>query len=569
MNHSVLRWLWNVPGKKKLHILFLTVVQALHGASGVLYALLLRQIVDAAAGHDSRGFWRGIVLIVLLAAAQLALRAVIRRLSELSKASFENAFKARLMDTLLHRDYLGVSSIHSGEWLNRLTNDSVVVANSYAEIVPGLTGMAVKLMSALVMILMLEPRFAVIFLPGGALLILFTWLFRKKLKRLHKDVLEADGRLRVFLQERIGSLLMIHSFAAEEQTEADTARRMQEHMAARTRKNSFSNLCNAGFGAAMSGMYLFGVAWCGYGILTGTISFGTLTAITQLITQIQSPFANITGYLPRFYAMLASAERLMEAETLPESMKEAIPLEELASFYETALVSFGLSDASFTYRADAESLSGSIESGQQEVLEHLSLEIQKGEYVAFTGQSGCGKSTALKLLMCVYQPDSGERYYTDRNGERSELSSAYRRLFAYVPQGNDLMSGSIREVVSFAAPEAAYDADRLSLALRIACAEGFVSELEQGVDTLLGERGVGLSEGQMQRLAVARAVFSGSPVLLLDEATSALDADTERRMLQNLRELTDRTVVIVSHRPAALQICDRVLRFTENGVQND
>jgi ATP-binding cassette subfamily B protein len=139
-------------------------------------------------------------------------------------------------------------------------------------------------------------------------------------------------------------------------------------------------------------------------------------------------------------------------------------------------------------------------------------------------------------------------------------------LFAYVPQGNALMNGTIREVVSFADPDAAYDEARLKRALQIACAEEFVSELSDGADTLLGERGTGLSEGQMQRLSIARAIFSGSPVLLLDEATSALDADTEKQLLTNLRAMTDKTVVIVTHRPAALTICDRVLDFTENGV---
>ena len=200
------------------------------------------------------------------------------------------------------------------------------------------------------------------------------------------------------------------------------------------------------------------------------------------------------------------------------------------------------------------------------VLHDLSFEVRKGETVAFTGHSGCGKSTALKLLMCVYRQDSGERFFTDRNGKKSDLSSAYRRLFAYVPQGNCLMNGTIREIVSFAAPDAAYDEERMMSALKIACAEEFVSVLDNGTDTLLGERGSGLSEGQMQRLAIARAVFSGSPILLLDEATAALDAETEKRLLENLRNMTDKTVVIVTHRPAALEICNRVLEFTENGV---
>jgi ATP-binding cassette subfamily B protein len=547
-------------------VVLLTVLEALLGGSGVLYALLLRELVDAATGGDRAGFWRFLVLIIGLVIVQLSLRAAIRRLAELSRSTFENLFKGRLLDALLDRDFLLVSAVHSGEWLNRLTSDAKVVADSYVEILPGLMGMVVKLISALGMILVLEPKFAAILIPGGAVLVGFTWLFRRKLKALHKKIQEADGRLRVFLQERIGSLLMIRSFAAEAQTRAAAEERMRAHQAARMRRNRFSNLANIGFGTAMNGMYLLGVGWCGYGILTGTISFGTLTAITQLITQIQTPFANITGYLPRYYAMLASAERLMEAEALESDRTQARNPEEVAGFYEKELKSIGLENAAFTYYPSSGDLGTLSKEEMPRVLHGLSLEIRKGETVAFTGHSGCGKSTALKLLMCVYRPDSGERYYTDAVGGRGDLSSAYRRLFAYVPQGNYLMSGTVREIVCFAAPEAARDGDRLRRALRIACAEDFVSELPEGADTLLGERGTGLSEGQMQRLAIARAIFSGSPILLLDEATSALDAATEARLLENLREMTDKTVVVVTHRSAALTICDRVLEFTENGV---
>lgn len=566
MRNSTVRWLLSVPGGKKLYILALAIVQAAHGASGVLYALLLRNIVDSATGHDSAGFWRGIVLIASLVAAQLFLRAIIRWLTELSKATFENIFKRRLADTLLHRDYLRVSAVHSGEWMNRLTNDTVVVANGYVEIVPGLAEMVVKLISACIMIIVLEPRFAAILIPGGLLLVLFSTLFRRVMKRLHKSVQEADGRARIFLQERIGSLLMIRSFAAEEQTLTDTDEKLEGHKAARMRRNRFSNLCNVGFGAFMSGMYLLGVGWCGYGILVGTVSFGTLTAITQLISQIQSPFANITGYLPKYYAMLASAERLMEAEDFPEYGEEAMPLSDVTALYRDDLSAFGLWDVSFTYFPAAEGADTLSKDDMSVVLERLSLEIRKGEIVAFTGQSGCGKSTAMKLLMCVYQPDAGERCWLDGDGATHNLTGIHRRLFAYVPQGNVLMSGSIREIVSFAEPDAGQDEKRLWRALSIACADEFVDALDNGVDTLLGERGTGLSEGQMQRLAIARAIFCDSPVLLLDESTSALDVETEKRLLDNLRRLTDRTVVIVTHRPAVLSICDRVLRFTESEV---
>ena len=564
-----IRWLYTVTGGKKLYILALILVQALYGASGVFYALFLRNIVDAAVEKDAAGFGHSIVLIVLLVAAQLVLLALIRWLSELAKSSFENLFKARLTDTLLHKDYLTVSAIHSGEWLNRLTSDARIVADNCADILPGLAGMAVKLVSALWMILVLEPRFAGVLIPCGVLLAFFSWLFRKELKRLHKVVQEADGRLRVFLQERIGSLLIIRSFSTEKQTETEADEKMREHQSARMQKNRFTNLCHTGFGAALNGIYLLGVGWCSYGILLGTISFGTLTAITQLISQIRAPFANITGYLPKYYTMLASTDRLMEAEAFPDDDGGTVELPEILELYKNHLSSLGLQDVSFTYFPPAETPASLNKENMPLVLEHLTFSLRKGEYVAFAGQSGCGKSTVLKLLMCVYQPESGRRYYESPDREIHPLTGAHRRLFAYVPQGNQLMHGTIRQIVSFAAPETARDEARLKNALTVACAEEFVSELEHGADTLLGERGAGLSEGQMQRLAIARAVFSGSPILLLDESTSALDEATESRLLSNLRSMTDKTVVIVTHRRTALSICDRVLTFSEDGVLSE
>ena len=311
---NTLKWLFRVPGTKKLYILGLIVVQSINGFSVVLYALLLRNIVDSASQHNESGFWHYVTLIIILVAARVGVRAVIRWLSELSRSTFENIFKERLLRNILNKDFAHVSALHSGEWLNRLTNDTVVVANSYVDILPGLVEMVVKMISALIMIIVLDHRFALIIIPGGVILLVLTYAFRRVLKKMHKQVQETDGKLRIFLQEHIGSMMIIRSFAAEKQTEEEAVSLMTAHKNSRMKRNRFSNFCNIGFGAAMNGMYLFGACYCGYGILMGTVTYGTLTAITQLISQIQSPFANITGYLPRYYAMTASAERLMEVE---------------------------------------------------------------------------------------------------------------------------------------------------------------------------------------------------------------------------------------------------------------
>ncbi len=562
MKNNAVRWLYKVPGSKKAYIVLLTVVQCLYGASGVLYALFLRGIVDSAVGKDLDAFIYNTICIVLLVLTQLTLNAVIRWLSELSRATFENLFKERLMHNILRRDYGRVSAIHSGEWLNRLTNDTTVIANNYTEIIPGFAGMAVKMLSALIMITVLDIRFALIIIPLGIILCILTFAFRKNMKKLHKNVQEKDGAVRIFMQERISSLMVIRSFAAESRTEQEERIKAGDHKKARMKRMRFSNFCNFGFAGAMNGMYIFGIIYCGYGILTGTISYGTLTAITQLITQIQSPFANITGYLPRYYQMLASAERLMEIESFANDIDgDYLDKETIRDFYDNRLASFGLKDVSYIYYPATSTIGELTKDNMPEAVEGLDLEIKKGEYVAFTGHSGCGKSTALMLLMCIYKPDSGRTFFTDSQGNEEELSAKYQRLFAYVPQGNKLMSGTVREIVSFSDKNASSDEEKINLALKVACADDFISELENGIDTMLGERGTGLSEGQMQRIAIARAIFSESPVLVLDEATSALDEATEEKLLSNLRTLTDKTVIIVTHRQAALKICDRAVEF--------
>ena len=561
---NTLLWLSRVAGASKWLVAGLVAVQSLLSLSSILYAFLLRRIINAAVEGNRDVFFVSIGVLVGVLCAQILMQAVSRFLNEYTSATVENKFKTRLFSNLLAGDYASVTAVHSGEWMNRLTSDTVVVAGGVTQIVPGFIGMLVRLIGAVAAIIWLEPRFLYILLPGGAAMFLLTYAFRKVLKRLHKRIQETDGALRVYLQERLESLLIVRSFGREEQTAAQAQERMEDHKTARLKRNRFSNLCNVGFAGLMNGAYLLGIGFCGYGILTGTMSYGNLMAIVQLIGQVQSPFANLTGFLPRFYAMIASAERLLEAEDFAKDREVRMSQRETLDFYRQEFQSIRLEEANFTYQPPVQT------EGEQPpmpvVLRGVNLEIRKGEDVVFTGPSGCGKSTVLKLLMCLYPLDSGHRYITTAQGKQ-HLTSKFRSLFAYVPQGNQLLSGRLRDIIAFGDKERSKDDAGIHQALTIACAEEFVMALEHGLDTVLGERGTGLSEGQMQRIAIARAVFSGHPILMLDEATSALDEATAGRMLANLRSMTDRTVILVTHRADQAAIFDKELSFSRNGIQ--
>ena len=562
-NHTIL-WINTSIGRHRYGVLLLALIQGALSLLSVSYAWLFRSLIDSAVGKDSAALRHAAFLLLGCMALQVVLRSAVRFLEENGRSGIENALKGRLFSCILGKEYASVTALHSGEWMNRLTSDTKVVADNMVQILPGLTGMLVRLTGAVFLLLLMQPQFAMVLVPGGILLILLTFIFRKVLKTLHKRIQEEDGRLRIFLTERLGSLMVLKAFGKEAAARREAGAYMDAHKAARMKRNHFSNICNIGFHIIMQGAYLLSAIYCAYGIYRGTVTFGTLTAILHLVSEIQSPFANISRFLPKYYAMLASAERLMEAEAFPDDLPEAgdaVPAgrsaAEIRQYYEKDLRALGFRDLCFAY-PDTENSAGT----GTLAIRDCSLEIEKGQYIGILGASGCGKSTLLKLLMCFYPVSSGIRYLRDSHGEKT-LDASWRGLFSYVPQGNHLMSGSIREAVAFGDTEGMQREEEIRKALYIACADSFIEDLPEGLDTVLGERGAGLSEGQLQRIAIARAVFSNRPVMLLDEATGSLDEETERTVLDRLKTLTDVTVLIVTHRKAALSITDRVIECRE------
>ncbi|MCD8132535.1 MAG: ATP-binding cassette domain-containing protein [Clostridiales bacterium] len=543
LGDTSLAWIAKMVRGSLAGIFLLTVCTGIRAFLSVSLALVMRNAIDYAVALDKSMFlkWAGIFLGIII--VQIALSAVIRQTDEWTRATLENRLKQHSYENILHSTYSGLKAYHTGELQNRMTSDVKIVADYATEIIPGAVSMAVQLVCALVILMFLDWRFGSLFLIGGIVMLCVTFLFRRRMKTLHKEVQESDGMLRSWLQESVESLLILKGFEAEGMAAGKTEDRADIHKQARMKRRTFSNICNIGFGTVMQGSYLFGMVWCGIGILNGTLTYGTLTAVLQLVSQIRSPFANISGFVPQYYSMLASAERLIELEKLP---KETGARKSLPDFRAIC----------------AKNLTFIYDDGEEEVISNASFTIEKGELVALTGISGIGKSTLLKILLGIYPPVSG-RLYADCMDQEIDIDPGTRHWFAYVPQGNMLMSGSIYAAVDFlhAAPYTREQKERIQAACRIACADEFIKELPDRYDTILGEKGAGLSEGQMQRIAIARAIYRNAPVLLLDEATSALDEETEHRLLQNLKEMGSQTVLIVTHRPAAMGICSKRLVF--------
>ena len=543
VKNPAMSWIFGVSGKLKLGVLLLVLLNSAISISAVAFALVLREAIDGAVSGNKMVFLKFVIILGLIMLGQIAARGVIRFLDEYVRSGMENVIKTRLYETILSRKYSAITAFHTGELLNRITNDAVVVADGFVQIIPGIIAMLVKLAGAAAVLFVLDYRFS-IFFAGGGLVLIFTTLFRRVMKKLHKDVQAADGVLRSYLSENLGSLMVLKTFGAERKSIDTSKQYMDKHRFMRMKRNRFSNICNVGFGLVMNGGYIFGLCWCSFGILHGSITYGTLSAVLQLVDQLWAPLANMTGYLPKFYGMLSSAERCMELETLEEEHVESQFSRDYCRELYKDMTAIECKNITFRYEDDI-------------ILENADISIGKGELITIMGNSGAGKSTLLKLLLAIYEPEKGTLEIKTEK-ESYALTERYRKMFAYVPQGNFLMSGNVTSAIaSLDDTSADVDMDKVKAVAHIACADTFVEKLEHGYDTLIGERGMGISEGQAQRLAIARALYTDAPVLLLDEATSALDEQIEKKVLKNIRELTDKTVIIVSHRKAVLEVCDR------------
>lgn len=544
-------WICRNSKTQLFPMLTLILGNALFAGCGVLFALASRGVIDGAVAGErnaliAHGLWLFAVIVL-----QLILRLLCRSLEARIQGRLEMSYRQKLLGKLLNKDYAHTSGYHSGELLNRLTGDIIVVSEGVTGIVPEFAGLLTKLISALTVLCVFDPSFTLVFALGGLALFFTARYFRKRLKRLHRNVQEKDGMLRSFMQELLESLAVVKIFGAEKAMETRAAERGQDHYKAKLGKNNVSILANSGFSFTFSIGYLYALVWGAFGLMTQTVSFGTLTAILQLVGQVQIPFTGLSGLFPKACGVIASAERMIELENLPDEIEMNEGEIDAAAAYRD-MCSIRLTDVSFRYDRDI-------------VLAGACLTIDKGDFAVVSGLSGIGKTTLFNLLLGVYAPTGGSIYITLNNGERIPADRHTRKLFAYVPQGNLLLSGSVRDSVAFACAEATDE--EIMAAAEVSCAAEFINALPDGLDTMIGEKGFGLSAGQAQRLAIARAVLCGAPILLLDEATSALDEDTEERALENIRRMADRTCLIISHRKAAFSICNKEIRIRNGRIQ--
>lgn len=518
-------------------ILLMTAAHIGQALLGVAFALGTKNVIDSATSGIREDFIRACIEQGAIILGILLCTVIYRHLHDVLAANLDRDWKKELLHGLLHGDYPSVSKYHSAELINRLNNDVRTIDEGVLSILPNLAAMAARLVSAAAVMIALEPIFGSAVILCGLIFVFVTAALRKPLKALHKRVSEADGKVSGIIQESIEKLLMIQSMDVAGEIENRTDELLEKRFVLQKKRKNLSLLANTSVSFLSHAAGFAALIWCSFRLLNGNMSFGELTAVTQLVSQLQMPLVGISGIIPQYIAMSAAAERLMEIEAIE---KEPEPMENEAFAVYSGIEKISAEKLGFSY-------------GEEKVFENLCFRLDKNCFAVVLGPSGIGKSTLLKLMLGILKPENGE-IFLESGGGKIPLDRRTRKLFAYVPQGNLLLSGTLRENLLITKPDASEEDIRL--AVHISAMEDYLPSLPKGLDTVLCENGAGLSEGQAQRLAIARAVLCGSPILLLDECTSALDAETEKKVLERLRSLSNRTCIAVTHRPAAAEIAD-------------
>ena len=534
-----MKWLWRASEGVRWRIVVSALTGILHVGASMAFVWVCKELIDSAEAGNGIQLWTLAIMISCLV-LQVIFTAVETRVSNHADVLLKNRMRHRLFTDLMISRWDGREAFHSGDTLNRVMEDVRVVSDAVIKSVPAVVVAGVQFLAAFAFLFILEPGLAWA-IPGLMLVMLvLSKSYIKRMRRLTSEIRTTEGNMQSLMQESLQHRVVIHTLERTPYV-SDTLSDQQEDLRGQVMdKTNYSIFARAlvqiGFSSGYAAAFLWGV----YGISAGTATFGMMTAFLQLVGQIQRPIMNLSRQLPSLINSLTSSERLSELSDLPkEEQGDAIVMGD----------SVGVRLENVEYRYPG---------SNRVILRDFSYDFKPGTMTALVGETGAGKSTLMRLMLALLRPDKGRVTMYDAQSS-AEASAMTRCNIIYVPQGNTLMSGTIRENLLLGDPDA--DDARMKHVLHIAAAD-FVWNLPDGLDTVCGEKGTGLREGQAQRISIARSLLRKGGLLLLDEPTASLDSETEQILMERLSDnLEGRTLVIVTHREQAVSMCQDVIRL--------
>ena len=543
---QIMRWLWRAWRGNRMQ----AGINAMLGLADVAVSLAsvwaVKHAIDVASHSAGGSIYWAVALMGMLILCGFALNISAVWVKNILGIKAQNRMQQRMLDRILRSEWHGKEKRHSGDVLNRLEFDVSNVVSFLTETLPNTLSVLALFIGSFCYLFSMDPLLAAIIVAMLPLFILTSKIYVGHMRRLTRQVRNSDSRVQSVLQETIQHRMLIKTMEKDEAM-VDRLENMQSELRHNVvRRTKFSVLSNLilNFGFALG--YLVAFLWSALRMSAGTLTFGGMTAFLQLVAKIQGPARNLTKLVPAFVSVFTAAERLMELEENPlEEQGDPIYMGD----YDAGGVGISIHDVSYRY-----------DDGKRNVINRLSCDFRPNTCTAILGETGAGKTTLIRLILALMRPTSGHVYIYNKE-KRLDMSPRTRCNIVYVPQGNTLLSGTIRDNLRMGKLDAT-DREMLA-ALDKACA-GFVRELPQKLDTNCAEAGGGLSEGQAQRIAIARALLRDGSVMIFDEATSALDPETEQTLLENLLKDRCHTIIFITHRPAVVDYCDQVLRIERN-----
>lgn len=539
--NSTLYWVLRRIKKFIPFIILTSVINIVSSLSYIFLARISKNVIDQASGHGSK-----LSLFVIMLFATIALQIICQALLSVINVRLHGrltiSMRNYMFSSVVRKKYPKLFDHHSGDILNRFTSDIEQVVHGAIHIVPNICAMFTKIIGGIWALIMQSYLFAIVIIVAGFIIPLVGRTISKRYKYLHKEVQRTEGLSRSFMQESFANIIVIKTFASEMPILRKLNQYMRQNLKIKIKRNFISVCTHTSMSSVFTLGYYLILVWGASQIATGVITYGTLNYYLQLVSILRTPLQNVSGVMPQYYSMLASAERLMDLENI-ESEPALLDNESLVNI-KSDFNSICADKLAFAYNDEL-------------ILKNCSFNIPKGAITAITGESGSGKSTLFKLLLGLYEPSGGSITF---NGV-TPIDASTRRMFSYVPQGNMILSGSIRDNITLCNRK--ISDEQIEKATKAAAIYDYIVSLPNGFDTELSERGAGLSEGQIQRISIARALLFDAPILLLDESTSALDESTETEVLSNIKNMTDKTVIFITHRNTSIAVCDHIIHVSD------